>query len=64
MLSITHRRRDLFGPEGVIKQLSKALIERCLEAELSTHPGYEKHERGREEKTNLRNGFSRKTRHS
>jgi len=54
-------QEDLFGPEGVIKQLSKALIERCLEAELSTHLGYEKHERGIEEKTNLRNGFSRKT---
>jgi putative transposase len=45
----------------VIKQLSKALIERCLEAELSTHLGYEKRERGTEEKTNLCNGFSRKT---
>jgi transposase-like protein len=54
-------QEDLFGPEGVIKQLSKALIERCLEAELSTHLGYERHERGAEEKTNLRNGFSRKT---
>ena len=53
-------QEDLFGPEGVIKQLSKALIERCLEAELSTHLGYEKHERGAEEKTNTRNGFSRK----
>src|SRR5712664_839145 len=54
-------QEDLFGPEGVIKQLSKALIERCLEAELSTHLGYEKHERGIEEKMNMRNGFSRKT---
>ena len=54
-------QEDLFGPEGVIKQLSKALMERCLEAELSTHLGYEKHERGTEEKTNLRNGFSRKS---
>jgi hypothetical protein len=32
-------QEDLFGPDGVIKQLSKALIERCLEAELSTHAG-------------------------
>jgi transposase-like protein len=36
-------------------------MERCLEAELSTHLGYEKHERSIEEKTNLRNGYSRKT---
>ncbi len=30
-------QEDLFGPDGVIKQLSKALIERCLQAELTTH---------------------------
>jgi hypothetical protein len=35
-------QEDLFGPEGVVKQLSAALIERCLPAELSTHLGYEK----------------------
>ncbi len=54
-------QEDLFGPEGVIKQLSKALIERCLAAELTTHLGYEKHERGEEEKPNYRNGSSSKT---
>src|SRR5689334_9856079 len=54
-------QEDLFGPEGVLKQLSKALIERCLTAELTTHLGYEKHERGEEEKPNYRNGFSPKT---
>jgi transposase-like protein len=61
MLSFAHPRRDLFGPEGVIKQLSKALLERCLEAELSTHLGDEKHERGANEETTTRNGFSRQT---
>src|SRR5258708_9204497 len=40
-------QQDLFGPEGVIKQLSKALIERCLEAELSTHLGKERASAGR-----------------
>lgn len=54
-------QEDLFGPEGVVKQLSKALIERCLAAELTTHLGYEKHERAEEEKPNHRNGFSSKT---
>lgn len=54
-------QEDLFGPEGVVKQLSKALIERCLAAELTTHLGYEKHERSEEEKPNHRNGFSTKT---
>jgi len=54
-------QEDLFGPDGLVKQFSKALIERCLAAELSTHLGYEKHERGGEEKPNHRNGVSRKT---
>ncbi|HEU5377496.1 MAG TPA: hypothetical protein VFV38_18900, partial [Ktedonobacteraceae bacterium] len=38
-------QEDLFGAEEVVKQLSAALIERCLQAELSTHLGYEKNER-------------------
>ena len=56
-------QEELFGPDGVMKQLSKMLIERCLEAEISTHLGYEKHERGggEEEKSNHRNGYSQKT---
>jgi len=54
-------QEDLFGPEGVIKQLSKALIERCLEAELSTQLGYEKHERAEQERPNHRNGYGQKT---
>src|SRR5258708_38212190 len=54
-------QEDLFGPEGVVKQLSQALIERCLQAELSTHLGYEKNQRGQEARPNHRNGYSRKT---
>ena len=54
-------QEELFGPDGVIKQLSKMLIERCLQAELTTHLGYEKNERAEEEKPNHRNGSSHKT---
>lgn len=54
-------QEDLFGPEGVVKQLSAALIERCLQAELSTHLGYEKNQRAEEARRNHRNGYSRKT---
>jgi putative transposase len=54
-------QEDLFGPDGLVKQFSKALIERCLQAEMSTHLGYERHERGAEEKPNHRNGSSHKT---
>ena len=54
-------QEDLFGPEGVVKQLSAALIERCLQAELSTHLGYEKNQRRDVARPNHRNGFSEKT---
>lgn len=50
---------DLFGEGGILKQLTTALVERALEAELSTHLGYEKHER--KANPNSRNGYSRKT---
>ncbi|TYQ31165.1 IS256 family transposase, partial [Pseudanabaena sp. UWO310] len=30
---------DLFGEGGILKQLTTALVERALEAELSTHLG-------------------------
>jgi len=36
---------DVFGEGGILKQLTTTLVERALEAELSTHLGYKKHER-------------------
>lgn len=51
---------DLFGEGGILKQLTIALVERVLEAELSTHLGYEKHEPRPEGQTNSRNGYSQK----
>lgn len=54
-------QEDLFGPEGIVKQLSAALIERCLEAELTTQLGYEKHQRALVERPNHRNGYRQKT---
>jgi putative transposase len=52
---------DLFGEAGILKQLTTALVERALEAELSTHLGYEKHERNPQVESNSRNGYSSKT---
>jgi putative transposase len=52
---------DLFGEGGILKQLTTALAERALEAELSTHLGYGKHEPRPEGQTNSRNGYSQKT---
>ena len=32
----------IVGPDGLLKQLTKALVERAMNAELSHHLGYEK----------------------
>ena len=34
---------EIVGPGGLLKQLTKALVERAMNAELSHHLGYEKH---------------------
>jgi len=52
---------DFYGPDGLVKQLSKALIERMMEAELTEQIGYEKSESGEKTTTNRRNGKSVKT---
>jgi len=52
---------DFYGPDGLVKQLSKALIERMMQAELTEHLGYEKSEAGDKETGNRRNGNSTKT---
>jgi putative transposase len=35
--------QDVLGEDGLLKQLTKAVIERCLETALDTHLGYSKH---------------------
>jgi len=52
---------DFYGPDGLIKQLSKALIERAMQAEMTEQIGYEKSEPGEKETANRRNGKSSKT---
>jgi transposase-like protein len=52
---------DFYGPDGLIKQLSKALIERMMQAELTEQLGYQKNEPGEKETSNRRNGKSSKT---
>ncbi len=51
---------DLFGQEGLLKQLGKRLIERMLEGELSEHLGYSKHAPEGRNGGNSRNGYRRK----
>ena len=52
---------DLLGPDGLLTELKKRLINRVLESEMTTHLGYEKHASGSEEHPNYRNGHSSKT---
>ena len=52
---------DLFGKEGLLKQLTKSLVERALEGELTDHLGYKKHSPVGKITGNSRNGTSQKT---
>ena len=52
---------DLIGENGLLKQLTKALLERALNAELTQHLGYEKHDPAGHKSGNSRNGTSAKT---
>ena len=35
---------DIIGANGLLKQLTKALLERAMNAELTDHVGYDKHD--------------------
>lgn len=52
---------DLTGPEGLLKKLTGALVERAMGAELTHHLGYEPGEKPAEEQSNRRNGTNSKT---
>jgi putative transposase len=51
---------DVTGPNGLLKQLTKALLERTMNAELTHHLGYEKHDAAGRGSGNSRNGTSQK----
>src|SRR5215216_1584090 len=52
---------DVLGENGLLKQLTKAVLERAMQAELSHHLGYEKHSIEGLNSGNSRNGKSKKT---
>jgi putative transposase len=52
---------DLIGENGLLKQLTKALVERAMDAELTHHLGYTKNNPQGRGSGNSRNGKSRKT---
>jgi putative transposase len=52
---------DIIGENGLLKQLTKALLERAMSAEMSCHLGYDKHDPAGYNSGNSRNGASGKT---
>ncbi len=52
---------DLLGQDGLLQQLTKALVERALDGELTHHLGYEKHSPDGDNSGNSRNGTTPKT---
>ena len=52
---------DLIGENGLLKQLTKRLLERAMQAELTEHLGYEKHSPSGKNSGNSRNGGYNKT---
>jgi putative transposase len=61
LLKDYRRPEDLIGENGLLKQLTKALLDRALNAELTHHLGYEKHDPAGYNSGNSRNGTSSKT---
>ena len=49
---------DIIGENGLLKQLTKQLLERAMAAEMTEHVGYEKHDPGGHHSGNSRNGKS------
>lgn len=52
---------DLLGDDGLLQQLTKALVERALQGELTHHLGYAKHAPAGKNTGNSRNGTTSKT---
>jgi len=52
---------DLIGDNGLLKELTKRLLERAMAAEMTEHVGYEKHDSIGNNSGNSRNGKSAKT---
>ena len=61
LLTGYQKPEDLIGEHGLLKQLTKAVVERALQAEMAAHLGHDKHEPVANAAGNTRNGTSRKT---
>ena len=61
LLADYKRPEDLIGENGLLKQLTKLLVEKALDAELTEHLGHARHEAVANAAGNTRNGKSKKT---
>jgi transposase-like protein len=61
LLKDGHDPKDILGQNGLLKQLTKRLIERTLQAELTDHLGYEPYAPEGRGADNCRNGKASKT---
>ena len=61
LLADYKKPEDLIGENGLLKQLTKALLDRALQAEMTDHLGHEKHGAIAVKGGNTRNGKSAKT---
>jgi putative transposase len=61
LLADYKKPEDLIDENGILKQLTEAIVERALKAELAAHLGHDKHETVSNERGNTRNGSSAKT---
>jgi putative transposase len=60
MLGNAKTQEDLFGKDGIIKQISKRFMDKLLEAEMTHHIGYPKHSVEGHNSGNSRNGKTTK----
>ena len=61
LLADYKKPEDLIGENGLLKQLTKLLVERALEAEMAEHLGHGRHEPVANPAGNARNGKSKNT---
>ena len=61
LLTNYKKPEDLIGENGLLKQLTKMLVERALEAEMTEHLGHDRSEAVTNDTGNARNGHSGKT---
>ena len=52
---------EISGPNGLLKMLTKRMVERAMNAEMTEHLGYEKHQPTEKNSPNFQNGKSKKT---